>query len=153
MASEYAEVLRQQGMVEPVFATRRNLIREQVQELAEQTGGRALLEDDLLDEVTALCEWPFAIMGAFEEGFLEVPKEVLIETMQTHQKYFPVVSASGQLLPRFITISNIQSRDPSQVRAGNEVILRTDSSRRMSPSIRTVWPRMWRSPPKRTRSF
>ena len=123
-ASEYADVLRTQGMVEPSFAIRREMIQRQVQTLATEAGGQPILEDDLLDEVTALCEWPTAIAGAFDEGFLEVPSEVLIETMQKHQKYFPIVSPTGALLPSFITISNIQSRDPDQVRAGNERVIR-----------------------------
>lgn len=123
-APRYAEILRTQGKVEPSFPTRREMIRNQVQALAEDVGGRAIMEDDLLNEVTALCEWPYAIMGAFDEGFLEIPSEVLIETMQKNQKYFPVVSSCGRLLPHFITISNIQSRDPAQVRAGNERVIR-----------------------------
>ena len=123
-APRYAEILRTQGKVEPSFPTRREMIRDQVRALAEDIGGRAIMEDDLLNEVTALCEWPYAIMGTFDEGFLEIPSEVLIETMQKNQKYFPVVSSCGRLLPHFITISNIQSRDPAQVRAGNERVIR-----------------------------
>jgi len=123
-ASDYPELLRTQGKVEPSFAVRRDGIREQVQALAGDVGGRALMEDDLLDEVTALCEWPCAIIGAFDQGFLAMPSEVLIETMQKHQKYFPVVSAGGELLPHFITISNLRSRDPDQIRAGNERVIR-----------------------------
>jgi glycyl-tRNA synthetase beta chain len=123
-ASDYAEVLREQGKVEPSFAARRDMIRAQVESLAAPSGGRPVVEADLLDEVTALCEWPSALMGGFDEGFLEVPPEVLIETMQKHQKYFPVVSGTGELLPSFIAISNIQSRDPDQVRAGNERVIR-----------------------------
>lgn len=123
-ASEYPELLRTRGKVEPSFGTRRGMIVDQVQALTEEAGGRAIMEDDLLDEVTALCEWPHPIMGAFDEDFLEIPSEVLIETMQKNQKYFPVVSPDGGLLPRFITISNIRSRDPDQVRAGNERVIR-----------------------------
>jgi len=123
-AADYTERLRTQGQVEPSFTRRRAMIREQVRVLAEEVGGQAILEDDLLDEVTALCEWPCAIRGAFDPGFLEMPAEVLIETMQRHQKYFPVVSADGELLPHFITVSNIQSRDPDQIRAGNERVIR-----------------------------
>lgn len=123
-ASEYAQLLRTQGKVEPSFAIRQETIREQVQTLAEDAGGRAVMGEDLLDEVTALSEWPYAIIGAFDEGFLEMPPEVLIETMQKNQKYFPVVSPSGALLPHFITVSNIQSRDSAQIRAGNERVIR-----------------------------
>ena len=123
-ASRYAELLRTQGKVEPSFSTRREMIRDQVQALAEGAGGQAVMEDDLLDEVTALCEWPSALMGAFDEGFLEMPPEILIETMQKNQKYFPVVSSGGRLLPYFITVSNIRSREPAQIRAGNERVIR-----------------------------
>lgn len=124
VASEYPELLRTKGMVEPSFKLRRESIRTQAQRLAEEACGRLVVEDALLDEVTALCEWPCAIMGAFDESFLEVPSEVLKETMQKHQKYFPVISPAGALQPRFITISNIQSLDPSEVRAGNERVIR-----------------------------
>jgi len=123
-ASRYVEILRTQGKVEPSFPKRREMIRSQVQTLAEEAGGRAVMEDNLLDEVTALCEWPHTIMGAFDEGFLEMPPEVLMETMRKNQKYFPMVSPDGRLLPRFITVSNIQSRDPAQIRAGNERVIR-----------------------------
>jgi glycyl-tRNA synthetase beta chain len=124
VASEYPELLRTKGMVEPSFRLRRDSIRTQAQELAEEAGGQLVVDHALLNEVTALCEWPCAIMGAFDESFLEVPSEVLKETMQKHQKYFPVITSEGALLPCFITISNIQSRDPSEVRAGNERVIR-----------------------------
>jgi len=123
-ASRYAEILRTQGKVEPSFPTRREMIRDQVRALAEDAGGQAVMEDDLLDEVTALCEWPSAIMGAFDAGFLEMPSEILMETMQKNQKYFPLVSSGGGLLPHFITVSNIQGREPAQIRAGNERVIR-----------------------------
>jgi glycyl-tRNA synthetase beta chain len=124
VASDYPELLRTKGMVEPSFSLRRESIHTQAQELAEKACGRLVVDDALLDEVTALCEWPCAIMGAFDESFLEVPSEVLKETMQKHQKYFPIISSEGALLPHFITISNIQSLDPSEVRAGNERVIR-----------------------------
>jgi glycyl-tRNA synthetase beta chain len=123
-AAGYAELLRTQGRVEPSFDRRRAMIRGQVEALAADVGGPAGLDPELLDEVTALCEWPTAILGAFDERFLAVPREALIETMQKNQKYFPVFGANGNLLPRFITISNIESRDPDQVRAGNERVIR-----------------------------
>jgi len=123
-AADYPELLRTQGMVEPSFSNRRAAIAAQVKELAARSGGHAVLETGLLDEVTALCERPTAVMGTFDEGFLEIPSEVLIQTMQKHQKYFPVRSDVGDLLPRFITISNIDSTDPEQVRAGNERVIR-----------------------------
>jgi hypothetical protein len=108
----------------PISAARSAAIREQVESLAAEAGGTAMIEASVLAEVTALCEWPVALLGRFDAGFLEVPPEVLIETMQANQKYFPVVDQEGQLLPCFITISNIESREPDQVRAGNERVIR-----------------------------
>lgn len=123
-ADTYAETLRTHGYVEPGFGERRADIARQVERIAAQEGGRVYLNPDLLDEVTSLCEWPVALVGRFDERFLIIPSEVLIETMQSHQKYFPIFSNSGALLPRFITICNIQSRDPVQVRLGNERVVR-----------------------------
>jgi glycyl-tRNA synthetase beta chain len=122
--SEYETALRDKGRVIADFATRRALIREQVTAVAAQLGGEALLSDLLLDEVTALVEWPSAIAGSFEERFLELPREVLISTLQQHQRYFPLQDSAAKLLPHFITVSNIESRDPSKVRAGNERVVR-----------------------------
>lgn len=124
LPSEYPELLRVQGRVEASFSRRKGMIRRQVEDLAKTVSGEAVLDEDLLDEVTALCEWPTAVMGTFDEAFLEIPPEVLIETMQKHQKYFPLFSADKQLMPWFITISNIDSKDPSQVREGNERVIR-----------------------------
>ena len=95
---------------------------------AKAAGATALVEDALLDEVTALVEWPVPVVGNFEEEFLEIPEEVLITTMKDNQKYFPLFDGppdgGGKLLPKFITISNIESKDPDQVRLGNEVVVR-----------------------------
>lgn len=110
--------------VEPDFATRREIIRRRVGEMAAEVDGAASIPDELLDEVTALCEWPVALLGRFDEAFLEVPAEVLIETMQKHQKYFAVRARSGDLLPYFIAVSNIESLNPDAVRAGNERVIR-----------------------------
>lgn len=123
-ARSYLELLRSQGWVEPSFGERRAEIARQVERSAAIEGGRAHLVPDLLDEVTALCEWPVPVVGRFDEHFLQIPPEVLIETMQAHQKYFSLFDTAGGLLPRFVTISNIQSRDPQQVRAGNERVIR-----------------------------
>ncbi|NEX17261.1 MAG: glycine--tRNA ligase subunit beta [Halochromatium sp.] len=110
--------------VEADLAARRTTIRQQVETLAAKAGGSAMIDASVLDEVTALCEWPVALLGHFDASFLEVPPEVLIETMQANQKYFPVVNGDGQLLPCFITVSNIESLEPDQVRAGNERVIR-----------------------------
>lgn len=123
-ASDYAATLREQGRVEPSFELRRERIREQVMSLAASNGLRARLDPELLDEVTALVEWPQALLCKFDERFLEIPPEVLIETMQSNQKYFPVEDMNGALQARFIAVANIESRDPDQVRAGNERVIR-----------------------------
>jgi len=122
--AEYADTLRERGKVIAEFAARREVIRDQVAAVGKSLGGQALIDDALLDEVTALVEWPSALAGAFESRFLELPREVLISTLQHHQRYFPVEAADGTLLPHFITVSNIESRDPSRVRAGNERVVR-----------------------------
>jgi glycyl-tRNA synthetase beta chain len=117
----YARALRERGFVVADFVERRERIREQ---LKATTVGTPLVSDALLDEVTALVEWPVAITGQFEPRFLALPREVLISTLQDHQRYFPVEDPAQRLLPFFITISNIESRDPDQVRAGNERVVR-----------------------------
>jgi len=122
--SSYETTLRSRGYVLADFATRRELIRNKVVEVATSLGGTALIGDDLLDEVTALVEWPVPIAGRFEERFLQLPREVLISTLQDHQRYFAVEDSHGRLLPSFITVSNIESRDPSKVREGNERVVR-----------------------------
>ena len=99
---------------------RRERIRTGVLTAAAACGGQPVLDEELLDEVTALVEWPVPVTGRFEERFLDLPREVLISTLQDHQRYFPVEDANGRLLPWFITLSNIESRDPQVVRAGNE---------------------------------
>ncbi len=121
---DYADLLRETGRVEPDFKLRRENIRQQVQALAVEAGGYVVMHDELLDEVTALCEWPSAILGGFDPKYLQVPAEVLIETMQKNQKYFPLRSADGSLLPKFITIANIESLDPGEVIKGNERVIR-----------------------------
>jgi glycyl-tRNA synthetase beta chain len=122
--ASYEATLEQRGKVLADFAVRRERVREQVLATAQQLGGRALIEPALLDEVTALVEWPVPVAGRFEERFLALPREVLIATLQDHQRYFALEDAAGALLPWFITISNIESRDPGVVRAGNERVVR-----------------------------
>ena len=122
--TDYADQLQREGMVVADFASRKATIEEQVKSAAKELGGQAVIDPDLLDEVTALVEWPVAISGGFEKHFLEVPQEALISSMQEHQKYFPVVDESGQLMAHFITISNIESADPSKVQHGNERVIR-----------------------------
>lgn len=123
-ADGYAALLESEGSVMPAFAARREAIEAEVHEAAAALSGRALIDEELLDEVTALVEWPTALTGRFEERFLTLPAEALICTMKGNQKYFPVAMADGTLLPHFITISNIRSTDPAQVIAGNERVIR-----------------------------
>ena len=120
----YERTLREKGHVLADFAARRERIRTEVIAAAEAVAGSALIGEALLDEVTALTEWPVALAGAFEERFLALPREVLISTLEDHQRYFPVEDAHGRLLPAFVTVSNIASRDPPKVRAGNERVVR-----------------------------
>ena len=122
--ASYASVLEETGYVVADFAKRREMIRSQVTEAGQAAGGVAQISDDLLDEVTALNEWPVALTGRFEERFLDVPAQALISSMKEHQKYFHVNDAAGNLMPLFITVSNIESKDPAQVIAGNEKVIR-----------------------------
>jgi len=123
--ADYEVVLEQEGYVIADFAKRREQIRSGVNALAEtKANGRAVIDEDLLDEVTGLNEWPVPLMGRFEERFLNVPAEALISSMKEHQKYFHVVGDDGQMLPLFITVANIKSKDPAQVISGNEKVIR-----------------------------
>jgi len=122
--SDYARVLKETGKVIADFAERRELIREQVIRDGERIGGTAQIDEDLLDEVTALNEWPVALTGRFEERFLDVPAEALILSMKENQKYFHALDANGKLMPYFITLANIESKDPQQVIEGNEKVIR-----------------------------
>lgn len=123
-ASQYETVLKNDGHVLADFAARRSLIVQLVNAEAAKLGGTAVIDADLLDEVTALVEWPVALAGRFEERFLSVPAEALVSSMKEHQKYFHLVDAKGALLPHFITLANLESRDPAQVIAGNEKVIR-----------------------------
>ncbi|MCL6414245.1 glycine--tRNA ligase subunit beta [Aestuariirhabdus sp. Z084] len=123
-AAEYVDLLRNTGYVIADFDERQSLIQKQVEEVAASIKARAVVSDDLLDEVTALVEWPVALMGRFDDEFLKVPAESLVSSMKEHQKYFHMVDDTGALLPHFITISNIESKDPQQVISGNEKVIR-----------------------------
>ena len=123
-ADDYAEQLENHGMVMVDYARRKEVIRQQVSAAAEENGGVAEIEDELLEEVTSLVEWPVTLVGNFEERFLDVPAEALIYTMKDNQKYFPMLSKDGALLPKFIFVSNIISKDVRQVIEGNEKVVR-----------------------------
>ncbi len=106
------------------FAERRAATRAAVESAARAAGATALITEDLLDEVTALVEWPVAVSGRFEERFLALPREVVIATVREHQRYFPLEDAGGRLTGGFVTVANIESRDPAKVREGNERVVR-----------------------------
>jgi glycyl-tRNA synthetase beta chain len=120
---DYVEALAEAKVVAS-FAERQRMIRDQVEVEASALDATAVIDDDLLDEVTGLVEWPVALTGSFEERFLDVPAEALVSSMKEHQKYFHLVDAEGQLKPNFITLCNIESKDPVQVIAGNERVIR-----------------------------
>ncbi|MGH8317157.1 MAG: glycine--tRNA ligase subunit beta [Steroidobacteraceae bacterium] len=122
--SVYERKLREQGYVVADFGARKSLVRERVESVAGGLGGRALTSDALLDEVTALVEWPVPLAGRFDERFLSLPREVLISTLEDHQRYFPLEDSDGRLLPCFIAVANIESRDPAKIVEGNERVVR-----------------------------
>lgn len=103
---------------------RRSMIWQQIQELARQEGGRVEPDEELLEEVTHLLEYPTALCGCFADHYLELPEEVLITPMREHQRYFPVRNEAGQLLSKFITVRNGTADHLEIVREGNEKVLR-----------------------------
>lgn len=124
MPADYPERLEREGFVVAAFETRRERVRVQAETAAAEHGGRLVLDPALLDEVTALVEWPVPVTGEFDTRFLELPEEVLIATLQDHQRCFPVREAGGRLAARFIAISNLDSPDPAAIRHGNERVVR-----------------------------
>lgn len=122
-ADEYEKKLKA-AYVQVDYQARQTLILEQINKAAEQLNGEALVDDDLLEEVTGLVEWPVILIGSFDEAFLQVPAEPLIYSMKDHQKYFPVNDKDGQLQNKFIFVTNIESKDPEQVIKGNEKVIR-----------------------------
>ena len=123
-AGEYATALRREGHVVARFEERMDIIRDQVQRAADELDGRARIDPALLEENAALVEWPVAVAGHFDTEFLDLPNAVLIATMQGHQRYFPVADGGGALMPYFVAVSNIESRNTETVRAGNERVIR-----------------------------
>lgn len=122
--ADYLGALRLQGFVEADFEARMESIRQQVEIAAKEAGGIAEISEDLLEEVTALNEWPVAVVGDFDETFLAVPSEALVSAMAGHQKYFHMLDSDGKLMAKFITISNIESTNPASVKFGNERVIR-----------------------------
>jgi len=120
---DYEAALFNQGKVIADIEQRQAIIRDKANQAAAKVGGIAHIEDDLLEEIAALNEWPVPVTGNFDPRYLQLPKEVLITTMQTNQKYFPVENAGGDLLPHFITFSNIESSRPESIQHGNERVV------------------------------
>ncbi|AOW77223.1 glycine--tRNA ligase subunit beta [Colwellia sp. PAMC 20917] len=122
-ANEYEDKLTS-AFVQVNYQERQALILSEINKAAQQLDGVALIDDELLEEVTGLVEWPVILIGSFDKAFLDVPAEPLIYSMKDHQKYFPVNDKNGQLLNKFIFVTNIESKDPIQVIKGNEKVIR-----------------------------
>ncbi|MFZ7165191.1 glycine--tRNA ligase subunit beta [Avibacterium avium] len=123
-ADQYPAILEQKGSVIADFERRKAIILENSQQKATALGGVADIEESLLDEVTALVEFPNVLTAKFEERFLAVPAEALVYTMKGDQKYFPIYDKNGKLLPHFIFVSNINPQDPTAIIEGNEKVVR-----------------------------
>ena len=121
--AEYFSLLKEAYVILNPEERQRKILRE-AQETARALGGKALLAEDLLEEVNFLVEYPLALSGAFAPEYLKLPREVLITTMQKHQRYFPVETQTGELLPYFIIIANGTKSFSENVRKGNEKVLR-----------------------------
>jgi glycyl-tRNA synthetase beta chain len=123
-ADSYVEQLERDGKVIAAFGARRQHIVEALSMAAAKLHARVLMPDELLDEVTALVEWPVVYESGFEEEFLAVPQECLILTMQQNQKYFALQDSNGRLLNRFLLVSNLETRDASAITSGNARVVR-----------------------------
>lgn len=123
-AEQYPAILEERGKVMADYEARKAIILADAQKAAAAVGGIADLEDDLVEEVTSLVEWPVVLTAKFEEEFLKVPSEALVYTMKGDQKYFPVYDDNKKLLPNFIFVSNIESKEPRYVIEGNEKVVR-----------------------------
>ncbi|NAT77219.1 glycine--tRNA ligase subunit beta [Dickeya dadantii] len=123
-ADQYPQILLERGKVLADYEARKAKIKADAEDAARNIGGNADLSDSLLEEVTSLVEWPVVLTAKFEEKFLAVPAEALVYTMKGDQKYFPVYDNSGKLMPNFIFVANIESKDPQQIIAGNEKVVR-----------------------------
>ncbi|MGM3159685.1 glycine--tRNA ligase subunit beta [Dickeya undicola] len=123
-ADQYPQILLERGKVLADYEARKARIKADAEAAARNIGGNADLSDSLLEEVTSLVEWPVVLTAKFEEKFLAVPAEALVYTMKGDQKYFPVYDNNGKLLPNFIFVANIESKDPQQIIAGNEKVVR-----------------------------
>ncbi len=122
-ASDYVAMLLERGSVNVDVDSRREAVKQQVEAAAASVGGQAAIDPELLEEVTNLVEHPTALVGSFDERYLEVPEEILVTSMKEHQRYFPVYSDSGKLLPRFVAVRNGSSDHLDVVRRGNEKVI------------------------------
>lgn len=121
--AKYLQTLEKKGYVIADFERRRELIEKGAAEKAQEAGGFVVDGDALYDEVTSLVEWPVPILGSFGEEYLQLPREVIISTLTSHQRYFPVADKNGNLMAKFVTVANLESTDPDQVRNGNERVI------------------------------
>ncbi|HIM54220.1 MAG TPA: glycine--tRNA ligase subunit beta [Gammaproteobacteria bacterium] len=129
-AGDYRQTLFDKAQIEVDFDARKEMVREQVMQVALDCQSNAVIDESLLEEVCALVEYPCAFSGNFDARFLDVPEEALISAMKSHQKYFHMVDDNGKLLPAFISVANIESSDLSVIIDGNERVIRprlTDS--------------------------
>ncbi|MCY4275132.1 MAG: glycine--tRNA ligase subunit beta [Gammaproteobacteria bacterium] len=122
-ADQYADELQHKGFVIADYSSRKTTICDQVNHITQQHGLKPVIDPELLDEVVGLTEWPITLEGSFDQRFLNLPREVLVETMTAHQKYFHLVDQDDQITSRFIVVTNIDSRNPGRVRKGNERVL------------------------------
>jgi len=120
----YLDTLEKEGFVIADFERRREMVRTGVAAAALGAGGHIVDGGSLYDEVASLVEWPVPVLGSFDEKFLELPREVVISTLTGHQRYFPIAKEDGSLLAKFVTVANLESKDPDQVRDGNERVIR-----------------------------
>jgi glycyl-tRNA synthetase beta chain len=143
--SAYLQTLEEKGHVVADFDIRRKLVMDGVDRLAKKAGGHVVDGEALYDEVAALVEWPVPVLGSFDEAFLELPREVVVSTLTGHQRYFPIADDNDALLPCFVTVANLASKEPDKVRDGNERVIRPrladaaffwDSDRRKALSTR-----------------
>ncbi len=122
-ANSYIEACRQASVIAD-FEERRSIIATDLERCAEQLGASVDLDPDLLDEVASLVEWPRVVTGRFDADYLKIPDEVLVSAMKGHQRYFPIRTKTGDLLPQFATVANIASTDEPAVIHGNERVIR-----------------------------
>ena len=122
--SAYLEVLERKGSVIANFDEREARVREQVLAAASAARGTIVAEDALYEEVAALTEWPVAMTGRFDDAFLKLPPEAVTASLTGHQRYFPIADSDGKLLSSFVVVANLDSKNPSEVREGNERVIR-----------------------------